>query len=157
MRKSLREAMWALCGRGEYPDPLVAEYLRTGIVPDDDKSAGLIECAAAAILSALYADGRRRAGFKERDCKGPGPGRTRQHGWWDWHGGRPGWADHAWRRVSPDGEVVWVGEPYGLGVDDLRELVKLADEGWTVNVTGASMHFPGRTVKVEIRKPKAGK
>jgi hypothetical protein len=64
------------------------------------------------------------------------------------------WMDHL--SVSRDGkEETFVSEPYQLSGEALRQLVRLLDEGWDVFVSACfSTHFPGRTVRVLVRRSK---
>lgn len=63
--------------------------------------------------------------------------------------------DHPSLWKKKDGTLVFVSQPYGLGLRDVQELVVYcAKEGLTFSISGDSFHFPGRTFMVMIEKVK---
>ena len=65
--------------------------------------------------------------------------------------GAPRWVDHACRVRLPDGRWCYIVEPYSLDTEALADLAYLAANGWRVTVTAErALHYPGRTVAVEI-------
>lgn len=62
----------------------------------------------------------------------------------------PQWCDHPAierRRSEP---TLYVCHPYHLGPAAFRDLLTLDEAGWRVSVTGASIYYPGATVRVAI-------
>lgn len=60
------------------------------------------------------------------------------------------WIDHdqiEWLR----GKKVYVANPYYLNAEDLEDLQKLRDSGFTVGVTGHSDYSPS-TIRVEVSR-----
>jgi len=70
------------------------------------------------------------------------------------HGCRPPGCDHAnlWRR--PNGELIYVTEPYGIDLRTLREMIEFADRHGLVFKIDArlSPHFPAATVAAIWRR-----
>ncbi|HTU20244.1 MAG TPA: hypothetical protein VMG10_19425 [Gemmataceae bacterium] len=64
------------------------------------------------------------------------------------------WMDHLSRLIDKDTHQVYFrSEPYDLRGDGLRELVKLLDDGWSVQIDAScSAHYPGWTTAVLIWK-----
>ncbi len=62
------------------------------------------------------------------------------------------WQDHPSLWIAKGSPFSFTAEPYQLGLDDLRSIVSTADEhGLDVLVTTDSMHFPSRTLLVELK------
>lgn len=82
----------------------------------------------------------------------------------DWEfakGASASWIDHPYRLVfkQEDGSQheYFCSEPYSLSAEALRDLVALADQGWSVSVgTDWALHYPGSTLHVRVSKPRTG-
>lgn len=63
------------------------------------------------------------------------------------------WMDHSSLWLKDGRPYLFVGQPYGLTLRDLREIAALCDEhGLTAEVdAGLSWWYPGRTLLVEMR------
>lgn len=67
--------------------------------------------------------------------------------------GKPNhWIDHHKTLVYPNGQRVFISEPYSIDNGDLAELAVLAQKGWYVHVDGMSPHFPGWTILIRITR-----
>ena len=59
--------------------------------------------------------------------------------------------DHVSSKYSEDGEI-FVNEPYGLSNEDILSMATAIKEGYDIFVDGNSQYYPGKTVRVLIRK-----
>lgn len=65
---------------------------------------------------------------------------------------RMDWMDHRYVETH-NGKDVWVCHPYHLDSRDCDALWFLTGGGFRVEVTGASIYYPGATIRVEIHAP----
>ncbi len=70
----------------------------------------------------------------------------------------PVWFDHPYCYTDREGERVWVSEPYGftLNGETLAHFAALGRACWWVSVSADGGWFPGRTVKIEMRRHQSG-
>lgn len=68
---------------------------------------------------------------------------------------RPQRADHPRRELDHQGTTLYVAHPYDLHDEAWADFQALTAAGYTVNVSGASCYFPGRTIRVELTPPTA--
>jgi len=59
--------------------------------------------------------------------------------------------DHVSSKYSEDGEI-FVNEPYGLTNEDILSMATAIKEGYDIFIDGNSQYYPGKTVRVLIRK-----
>ena len=65
----------------------------------------------------------------------------------------PDWFDHGTRWTMAGLPYCLVGQPYGLGTADIRELAALQLAGFEVDVnTYPAWHFPGQVLHVEVKR-----
>lgn len=61
-------------------------------------------------------------------------------------------SDHTDLWKTPDGNIIYVTQPYGIGWKDLRALVKVGEEmGLEISIEAESTWFPGRTIIIKAR------
>jgi hypothetical protein len=71
-----------------------------------------------------------------------------------------GWTDHRSKMKRrphkgnnfQSGNTIYRGEPYSIDADDMRALLALEEEGWTVTIDGDSSYYPGRTLNIQVWK-----
>ncbi|MDT2004557.1 hypothetical protein FXW78_07070 [Rhodococcus opacus] len=67
---------------------------------------------------------------------------------------KPSWLDH--QRIERDGgETRFVCHPYHLNTEAFRDFLTLEAAGWCVWVSGESIYYPGKAVRVEIWRENA--
>jgi len=59
--------------------------------------------------------------------------------------------DHVSSKYSEDGEI-FVNEPYGLSNENILSMATAIKEGYDIFIDGNSQYYPGKTVRVLIRK-----
>ena len=59
--------------------------------------------------------------------------------------------DHVSSKYLEDGEI-FVNEPYGLTNEDILSMATAIKEGYDIFIDGNSQYYPGKTVRVLIRK-----
>lgn len=151
-------------------DSAVRRWLRTNVT--DALIAALtpaqhdrLERTVCALLGALRVRVLTQQGYTLREwrptsAKQPGVRKLEGYGsrYYEWRRDTPGWVDHPYRlthkhRTEDRTVTTYISEPYSLGEEGLRSLLKLADEGWVVNVTAEwALHYPGSTLRVCLKR-----
>jgi hypothetical protein len=66
------------------------------------------------------------------------------------------WADHI-SVAETNAGLAFVVEPYGLTIDEMRELVGLTDAGWWISIDDRwATYFPGHAICILLLPPKKG-
>lgn len=65
------------------------------------------------------------------------------------------WIDHPYRLKGPNGQNVYVSEPYELGPRAIQQLAKMVEDGWNVTIRADdAIWYPGRTLAIYLHKKK---
>jgi len=61
-------------------------------------------------------------------------------------------SDHTDLWKTPEGNIIYVTQPYGIDWENLRALVKMGEEmGLAISIGAESTWFPGRTIIIKAR------
>jgi hypothetical protein len=114
----------------------------------DDGSLDLLERSALALVGAIHTERLRRKGWESRAWGMAAPAELSESS--------PTWRDHPYTLVHREREVLlFCAEPYELAGEGLLALAALVVAGWDVHVdAGSAVHFPGRTLRVSLSRPR---
>lgn len=124
----------------------------------DSSERSELEKVAKALLSTLNQAHYRLSGCRIEagwDIQAPTATPRPEAGYGEYTLESKGYSDHSYILVASDGTATYAAEPYRLWAEDLRELLDLEDQGWTIAIQASeTIHVAGSTLKVICIPPK---
>jgi hypothetical protein len=146
--ESIPDAEGAPAQIAQWTEVLRALLLSDEIEELDDSSLDPLERTALALVGVIHTERLRRQGWQLAAWSRVAPDEIALE--------PAGWRDHPYVLVHPDQEyMLFCAEPYELRAEDLLDLATHAANGWNVHIdSGSTIHFPGRTLRVSLSRPR---